>query len=56
MGMSAHVAGMQSGMALWALGLMWQRVALPVGSPLATQALAVLGLYLVLWGLCAWKA
>ena len=29
MGVEVHVTGLQSGMALWALGLMWQRLALP---------------------------
>jgi hydroxylaminobenzene mutase len=58
MGVAAHVAGLQSGMMLWALGLMWPRVALPAGAEWATQILAVLGLYAVfvslglaaLWG------
>lgn len=58
MGVSVHVAGLESGMALWALGLMWQRVALPAGAGRAAQLLAVLGLYAVfislllaaLWG------
>jgi hydroxylaminobenzene mutase len=58
MGVAAHVAGLQSGMVLWALGLMWSRVALPAGAERATQILAVLGLYAVfgslglaaLWG------
>jgi hydroxylaminobenzene mutase len=58
MGVAAHVAGLQSGMVLWALGLMWPRVALPAGAEWATQILAVLGLYAVfaslglaaLWG------
>jgi (hydroxyamino)benzene mutase len=58
MGMSVHVAGLQSGMALWVLGLMWQRVALSSSMQLATQLLAVLGLYAIfisltlaaLWG------
>jgi hydroxylaminobenzene mutase len=45
MGMSAHVAGLQSGMALWGLGLMWERMALPPGTPVAVQVLAVVGLY-----------
>jgi hydroxylaminobenzene mutase len=31
MGVEMHVTGLQSGMALWALGMMWQRVALPAG-------------------------
>src|SRR5262245_49256982 len=58
MGVSSHVAGLQSGMALWALGLMWQRLALPAGAERAAQVLAVVGLYAVfaslllaaLWG------
>ena len=58
MGVSVHVAGMQSGMALWAFGLMWQYVALPEGTQRAAQVLAVLGLYAIfasillaaLWG------
>jgi hydroxylaminobenzene mutase len=58
MGVSAHVAGLQSGMALWALGLMWQRLALPSGAERAAQVLAALGLYAIftslllaaLWG------
>ncbi|CAB3754046.1 hydroxylaminobenzene mutase [Paraburkholderia solisilvae] len=58
MGVSAHVAGIQSGLTLWALGLMWQYMALPAGMQRATQLLAVLGLYAVfaslllaaLWG------
>lgn len=56
MGVSAHVAGMQSGMTLWALGLMWQRVALPTGAQRATEVLAVLGLYAVFTSLAlaAW--
>ena len=32
MGVEMHVTGLQSGMALWALGLMWQRVALSAGA------------------------
>ena len=58
MGVSAHVAGLESGMALWALGLMWQRVALPVGAERTAQIVAVAGLYAIflslflaaLWG------
>jgi hydroxylaminobenzene mutase len=58
MGVSAHIAGLESGMALWALGLMWRRVALPPGAERTAQLLAVLGLYAVfislllaaLWG------
>jgi hydroxylaminobenzene mutase len=56
MGVSAHVAGMQSGMALWVLGLMWQRIALPDGAERAAQLLAVLGLYAIFTSLvlAAW--
>jgi hydroxylaminobenzene mutase len=58
MGVSAHVAGLQSGMTLWALGLMWQHLALPAGAERVAQVLAVMGLYAVfaslllaaLWG------
>jgi hydroxylaminobenzene mutase len=58
MGVSVHVAGIESGLTLWALGLMWPRLTLPEGVQLATQVLAVLGLYAVfaslllaaLWG------
>lgn len=58
MGVSVHVAGMQSGMALWAFGLMWHYVALPEGLQRAAQILAVVGLYAIfasillaaLWG------
>jgi (hydroxyamino)benzene mutase len=58
MGVAVHVAGLQSGMTLWALGLMWQRVALPPGADWAAYLLAVVGLYAVfvslllaaLWG------
>jgi hydroxylaminobenzene mutase len=58
MGVEMHVTGLQSGVALWALGLMWQRVALPAGAERSAQILAVAGLYAVfislllaaLWG------
>jgi hydroxylaminobenzene mutase len=58
MGVSAHVAGLESGMALWGLGLMWQRVALPAGVERTAQIVAVAGLYTIfislslaaLWG------
>jgi (hydroxyamino)benzene mutase len=58
MGMSVHVAGIQSGMTLWALGLMWQHLVLPAGMQRVAQLLAVLGLYAIfaslllaaLWG------
>jgi hydroxylaminobenzene mutase len=47
MGVSAHVAGLESGMVLWVLGLMWQRVALPAGAERVTQIIAVVGLYAI---------
>jgi hydroxylaminobenzene mutase len=47
MGVTLHATGLQSGMALWALGLMWQRSALPAGAQLAAQLLAVGGLYAI---------
>jgi hydroxylaminobenzene mutase len=58
MGVSAHIAGLESGMALWALGLMWQHVALPGGAERTAQIVAVAGLYAIfvslflaaLWG------
>ncbi len=58
MGVSVHIAGVESGITLWVLGLMWPRVALPAGLQVATQLLAVLGLYAIfaslllaaLWG------
>jgi hydroxylaminobenzene mutase len=45
MGVEMHVTGLQSGMALWALGLMWQRVTLSAGAERTAQILAVAGLY-----------
>ena len=51
MGMSAHAAAVQSGTALWALGLMWQRLALRPRWQRATEALAVLSLYALVAGL-----
>jgi (hydroxyamino)benzene mutase len=58
MGVSVHIAGLESGIALWVLGLMWPRMTLPAGAELATQILAVLGMYAIfgslllaaLWG------
>jgi len=58
MGVSAHVAGLEGGMALWALGLMWQRVTLSAGAGRTAQIVAVAGLYAIfislflaaLWG------
>ena len=58
MGVSAHVAGLEGGIALWVLGLMWHRVALPGGAERSAQILAVAGMYAIfislflaaLWG------
>jgi hydroxylaminobenzene mutase len=58
MGVSAHVAGLEGGMALWGLGLMWQRVALSAGSERTAQIIAMTGFYAIfislflaaLWG------
>lgn len=58
MGVSVHTTGLQSGLALWALGLMWQHIALPSGLLSTTAVLAVVGLYAIfismllaaLWG------
>ncbi|MGO4377526.1 hypothetical protein [Pseudoduganella sp. RAF53_2] len=45
MGVSAHVAGIQSGLMLWAFGAMWGRVALPDAVKATTQFLALVGAY-----------
>ncbi|WP_394834648.1 hypothetical protein LVJ94_49945 [Pendulispora rubella] len=58
MGVTVHLTGVQSGLALWALGLMWQRMALSTGMQRAAEILAILGLYAIfaslllaaLWG------
>jgi len=58
LGVSVHTTGLQSGLALWAFGLMWPYVALSPGMQRATQVLAVSGLYAIflsmllaaLWG------
>ena len=58
MGVSAHVAGLQSGMILWVMGLMWQRLDLPASAERLLEILAVAGLYAIfvslflaaLWG------
>jgi len=58
MGVTVHLTGVQSGMALWALGLMWQRMALSTGMQRTAEVLAILGLYAIfaslllaaLWG------
>lgn len=47
MGVSAHVAGLQGGLALWALGLMWQRIALSDGMQRTTEVLAVVGMFAI---------
>jgi hydroxylaminobenzene mutase len=47
MGVQMHVTGLQSGMALLALGLMWRRVALPAGVERPAQILAVAGLHAI---------
>lgn len=49
MGMAAHVTGLQSGVMLWVMGLLWDRLALPDGAQRATQILAVVGLYPEAW-------
>ena len=57
MGVSAHIAGLESGMALWGLGLMWQRVTLPAGMERTAQIVAVAGLYAIfvsLWLSALW--
>jgi hydroxylaminobenzene mutase len=51
MGVSVHTTGLQSGLTLWALGLMWQYIALPVGAQRATQVLAVSGLYAIFFSM-----
>jgi hydroxylaminobenzene mutase len=51
MGVSAHTTGLQSGLALWTLGLMWQHVTLSAGAQRATQVLAVSGLYTIFVGM-----
>lgn len=45
MGVAVHATALQSGMALWALGLMWQRVALAGVTQRVVGVLVVLGLY-----------
>jgi (hydroxyamino)benzene mutase len=47
MGVTLHATGLQSGLALWALGLMWEHVALSAGAQRTTQVLAVMGLYAI---------
>lgn len=51
MGVSAHTTGLQSGLTLWALGLMWQYVALPPGAQRAAQVLAIAGLFAIFAGM-----
>lgn len=47
MGVAAHVAGLQSGMALWAMGLMWQQMVLPQAAQRTAQITATAGLYAI---------
>jgi hydroxylaminobenzene mutase len=47
MGVSAHVAGLQGAMTLWAFGLMWHRVALPHAASRWAEIFAVYGLYAI---------
>lgn len=47
MGVSAHIAGLQGAMTLWAFGLMWHRVALPHAASRWTEVFAVYGLYAI---------
>lgn len=47
MAVSAHIAGLEGGLALWALGLMWHRLTLPPGAERAAEILAVLGLFAI---------
>lgn len=47
LGVSAHTTGLQSGLTLWALGLMWQYVTLPPGAQRTVQVLAIAGLYAI---------
>jgi hydroxylaminobenzene mutase len=58
MGVSAHVAGLQSGMMLWIMGLMWHRLSLSDFSQRFLEIVAIVGLYAIfvslflaaLWG------
>lgn len=47
MGVAAHVAGLQSGMALWAMGLMWQYLVLSQAAQRTAQITATAGLYAI---------
>jgi hydroxylaminobenzene mutase len=47
MGVSVHTTGLESALALWAMGLMWQYVALSPGAERVTQVLAIAGLYAI---------
>jgi hydroxylaminobenzene mutase len=47
MGVAAHVAGLQSGMALWAMGLMWQHMVLSQAAQRTAQITATAGLYAI---------
>lgn len=58
MGVSVHTTGLQSGLTLWALGLMWPHISLSPALLRTTEVLAVAGLYAIfvsmllaaLWG------
>ena len=47
LGVSAHTTGLQSGLTLWALGLMWPTLALPPFMQRAAQILAIAGLFAI---------
>ena len=47
LGVSAHTTGLQSGLTLWALGLMWPYLALPLGAQRTAQILAIAGLFAI---------
>jgi hydroxylaminobenzene mutase len=47
MGVSAHVAGIQGAIILWAFGLMWARMSLPAAAETATVLLSVGGLFAI---------
>lgn len=47
MGVAVHVAGLQSGMALWAKGLMWQHLVLSEVAQRTAQITATAGPYAI---------
>ncbi|KLD66136.1 hydroxylaminobenzene mutase [Dyella japonica DSM 16301] len=47
MGVAVHVAGLQSGMTLWAMGLMWQHLVLSEVAQRTAQFTATAGLYAI---------